>query len=1212
PKGVSNRASSDLEASLGREPSPLEIVAYGNKLLDTITTSGGIDPTIPKGVLNEAVGNLLEVKKNRELPTTGEINKTAKKLMRQSAEENVLAKKDEAGVKKENVLAKKDEAGVKEETLANKIDEEGELEARGFATPEERARLQPIEDLISRFKNAHDLITVLAKYAKDGHIAKLFNRILSNPYLKEKLKGDKITVVNPEDIVSGKIKSSVGWNKKGITLGQYNSSSGIHLAGAGFKSLTGIDNGLHITTIAHEVLHAALLHVIEGVRRGYINDPDILKAYHELREIQKTLRENVDKIEGPKYYKKLLKYGLDRNPDLDDLHEFISVTMSDGRIQGLLKNIKMGALSAWNKLMFVYNRLLKGSPDNLSVMDRVATLTDTLLSYKPKEFTEKIGTLPTVFSKVKDNTADRVREAISITPQKLGATKVPSENSETKAQQFAAYYADKLKPLLFDKQKLIKKGAEVLSSEDLDIGARVYQNLGARDSSIANERYVNPALLKIVELAKKLKQEPGELLAHLSAFYMGKRALEVNERGELEKASLSAEAEIKRSSIIKAWSRGELPEGRYIEELRKLINEPGARKSSKIISPMSGITNSVAYELIATAKKNGINDNTVNQFEPYRRAMVNVISENYEKSKRYSRYDAARRSGLGSKWYLPLKGFGESQDIEPSTIGAFTREYKAVKGRSSISANPLINLMQEVIRSARDIPENNLTKIVYNYAKKFGVEIHTLNAEQAAQDAIASGKGLSSMDVLYKNENTIVHNAGNYRFSIEFPKNDPRLKALKSINETPELNAALKIFGIVTNLVARGATTLRPAFLFWNAIWRDMGYVGSVIALDEGPAATAEYVARYWLQGGPLRGRFTYFKSTGEGFIPRTALERDIYAQQSRSKFAKSLAEIAKYGGDLSFQHGLNLVTNLNDIFAQLQKASKTNVVKQLPFLAVKYLDQIGTSDIMTARVAAYETYISRAIRKLGKNATKEQIIQAKKDGAIFSRRLLDYQQKAELSEGINALFPFSRVAINQADRLTQSFKNTDGSLNYKKMAITAGFGLMAGALYYSLLRQANPDIKKQENATLATNFLITDGKTIYKIPMAYGITRLVLVPGMLLAKLYYNDGNESKEDVANEIRNIVVEALTPLKLPEPKHNERLSDEAQDFFTAMMPSAIRPEVELAENRGYFGQKITREDKTVKGPHSQAGKATTPNQWKWLAENLRKVTDGAID
>ena len=207
-------------------------------------------------------------------------------------------------------------------------------------------------------------------------------------------------------------------------------------------------------------------------------------------------------------------------------------------------------------------------------------------------------------------------------------------------------------------------------------------------------------------------------------------------------------------------------------------------------------------------------------------------------------------------------------------------------------------------------------------------------------------------------------------------------------------------------------------------------------------------------------------------------------------------------------------------------------------------------------------------------------------------------------------MYPFARVVMTQTDRLLETFKNADGSYNMKKVAGMTALGLLVGATYYSLLRQANPDIKKQENNTLSQNFVIPVGDTMVRVPMAYGLTRLFLVPGMMAARAAF--GDSSSEDATNEIRNALIEGFLPLKPPEAQHNEKFHDEVMDLVASITPGAMRPFLEIERNKNVFGSQITPMDDRVKGPHYQGGFNSTPDTWKWLAKMLHDTSGGAVD
>jgi hypothetical protein len=91
-----------------------------------------------------------------------------------------------------------------------------------------------------------------------------------------------------------------------------------------------------------------------------------------------------------------------------------------------------------------------------------------------------------------------------------------------------------------------------------------------------------------------------------------------------------------------------------------------------------------------------------------------------------------------------------------------------------------------------------------------------------------------------------------------------------------------------------------------------------------------------------------------------------------------------------------------------------------------------------------------------------------------------------------------------------------------------------------------------------------------------------------------------------------MAEGFAGLKLPEASHNENFHNEFMDFVTAFTPGVVRPVVELERNKNNFGGTIAPSEEFTKGYHSASGFRSTPQEWKWLAEQLRTWSGGAID
>lgn len=1109
-----------------------------------------------------------------------------------------------------NPLAKKDEAASKEQgSLANERTEvlkEGEQ----LATPEEAAKLKPAEDYFRKFDNAGDAARDLASRVTAPYLQRALQLLLRNEHGVRTLDETKLAVRNPDELAKSPSGETIGHSltkesekmfRRNTRTGVYDPRDGITLAGSKWKALNAIDTGVHPVTFIHEALHAKLAGTLRAIENGDISQGSMIAAYRELEGIRQSLSANIKELPIAKEAEGALKYALSEGKGP---HEFLSVTLSDPRVQAALRDVTVGKVNLWQKILGIFNRLLGGTPEDLPILDRIFSLAEHIGDYDINA--KKEG--ESLYSKSSERIENRdVNEVIKATDIKEPKAPTREEmhstpNVETRTEKATTNFLNSLAPLRRLNEFLARKNIKVDPKANIFDEATRYQSTSQRAAALAKAQYINPMLDFFVSQGEKLGMQPVEFANQLKNWYLGKHALERNEFFELKKGRLTKEAEVARAAVLDQWNAGKLPDGQLLAKLREIVNAPGARVENRSPLYASGYSTEQAHAMISKARRAGITPEVIAKFEPLKKNAENAAIENGLKSRRFSAADEARRSGIGFKYYLPLKGFADARELSTgSGPGAFASEYTAAQGRESLSQNPLLSLMQSVVRSAKDTAENEFTKSIYNFAKQhgkeFGITVRTYPIEKMIQEG-----GLEDLTRIYKDENTVVHNNGEYRYAITFPEGAPAIKAIKEVTAPAELGDVAKWFGKVSNFIGRGATTFSPRFLLWNNIWRDFLYNPTLMASDLGAKATARYVKEYFGQGGPFGAVKYYFK----GKHPRNILEREQFAEGSTSPFAKDMQLIAKYGGDLSFEHQLNDATkSVENLFNHLDDATKkTAGAKEKLLAAQHFMDSIATVGMMSTRRAAFRAYVDEAMSGI-KNPTEEQKTQVYKDGALYSRRLLDYQQKSELGRTLNAYWIFSRVALTHADRIAALFRNEDGSYNYKKMATTAGLMMTAGAAYYTMLKQADPEgVKKMDNGTFATMFPIPAGDGTYlNIPAPYGPWRLGFVPGIMAARAF--EGDTSVIDAANVIRNAYAENLSPLRLPEASHNEGFSDQMFDFLQAATPTAARPLADIALNKNAFGDRITP-SYNVTGPHHEVSKSSTPETIKAVADGLAKM------
>ena len=1153
---------SDLKDSLGREPTPQEVADTEHKTLHAIANQVGVNDLLYSSEEKlQAAKDAYEAK--GEAPTANDVNE---QLAKNKTEKNSYSE--------ENVLTKKASAG-------EQVSEPAFNAAQDVsAVPTGRTVADVRQSLVDKLGEK-----AVAAMEKSG-VLKIVQGLKDLP---------------------ARVKASLG---NGVAGGAYD-------AGTGHLVADHVMPGAEYRTLVHE------LGVHYGLRAGAIP-----KELYSLIEdhIQSKLKE--DSPEGKEVqaaWQSAENAGTD--PRIQTNETIAHMVQSElAKTPGSIWKRALDAIRT-----FAYDKIGKYLPASLArkllnnqvianlakaATGRAAELraNDVAAQKMNEQLYGQAAFNKTHREKVAENTPERVMEAIRIKPKPLPEEVNPHTQTKWQAVQTTTF--DKLAPLLHANQKLAAKGITVEPKADIYEASAAYRGSTQRESEIAEGRYTRPAMNWMYNKANQLGMSYKDFAGHLSARALAENSLERNEYHDLQTARLNKEGAIARQKVMDDWVAGKLSEpGAFTEALRDVVNNN--RVGNKEPSAKSGISNQNAYALRAMSRKAGITDAIYKEFmDKHHDPMQGFSIAKGLESGKFSPQDEAMRSGIGWKNWFPAKDDPTKLSESGANFGAFAKEYKAAGGRADIDAleNPIISLFKNVLQSSKSVAESEFTKANYNHAKLYGkdsgIKLETYNHDQEVRDAVAAGKPLNEVSRIPRDENTVIHNAGPYRFAIRYPEGSPMIKAINEMHATaPELNWFEKSSGFLTNMIARGATVFRPAsFLMWNGPIRDGLYASQQIASDLGSKAMLRYWKSYTGSGGPLGAISTFYGAHG----PRNALEREQFANSPQAtKFAKSYLEMEQRGGGMSFEQGLNKLRNMEDINKEMERMDS----KIAPYMdklsaAMHVIDTMGSVDIMTGRVHAYNAYVETALDQLGRKATPAELEQIKKSGTVYSKQLLDYSQKSQTGMMLSKYIPFARVALTQTDRIIKTFTNADGSINKGKMLAYAGIGAAVSMMYYAMLRNT-PGGKDQSNDTLSHNFVIPNGTNHpILIPMPYGITRLMLVPGMLMAKALWGDGTKSAAGSA--LRNTLMDTLTPFKPPEAAVGEGFSGQIYDMLEAFAPDYLKAPIDLGRNNGQFGQEIHKDDKYVTGSPSANGRASTPDFWKTAAKELKTMTGGAID
>ena len=1198
PFGVTEKVAEEFRAKNGRDPTPDEI----NREAHIVLEAAGIKLT--DFVKREALGQLLEKNPN-ELPTKDEIDERARQINNKLHDEHYqksINERLQAFSKHkplENPTGDRLRQGLpeKERTFkdTNPLPKEHAAEPKEGEAAKQQTELH---DLPQQERGAESFRAKIADAVKRGWLtqkhADLVNWLLDkNPKLAKDLG---VEVIGPETLGGGRYKP--------------------------LDRLVQIfSNGARETASVHEIMHHTERMMPEVVQDG------IRRAW------EKAVREAVAKAtpERAQALKDLLQFNrdseargrvidaqsqghvnLENEYQLSNPSEYWAVNatriLSDrafAKQNGWVAQAKQWlkeftehvkgvfGLDSDAPVLKALRSILKGEGEFQPGAQQIASREPTSLKFEqqPK---------PTAFKSL-----DEVRDAWhSTTPPTKEAT---AEAKESRMQSWATKHVNELKPLQYFNRALAKLGVTVTPDKDIFGSMTTLSDRAQFEQDHDSANYVEPALNKFVELAKSLgfkgKEGFKEFIAHATDAIAARHALERNKLLHYQTVRLTDAAEAQRAALLQDVFKGKLKPEEYMPQLKKIVNAPGAQIEKTGKRSGSGISDEMAYKLIENAKSAGITDEVANQINEALNPIRDRTLENGQRSKRYTPEQRAIQQAYGFKWYLPFKGFAEDTpmgvDGSRRPLGAFNKDTKYMEGRTTQANNPLENLLADLSASGRDVAYNETANTVFKAAsdpainRKLGAKIKSYNINRMTEDALAGGGKLSDMDSIFRSPNTVIFNNGEHRFSIEFPEDSRELEAIKSIQKENTLDGFSKGVGRLTNLYARAKTAYSPVFDLFTALVRDTSTYPLMASLDHGPAVVARYGANLVKFGGPLGAWRTYVGA----FRGKSFAEIEARAKENPDSMAGWAYRLSKAGGGLEFRQELNNVKKADDIAEKMAKQSTSALSspKQLGKNFLSFLDSFATASIATGRVSMFKALVESGV--------------SESEAALYTKRLLNFQQTSEGSRRMNAYFAFWRAGIANADRLYEFVHKADGTFDRAKFGKIVGLGVAAAAAWNGVLKAYyGDDAKKLTQDTLSKNFVLPveyNGEPI-KLPMGLGLPRLMLGLGMLATRMV--EGDASMKDTLEATKNTIFENLTPLKPSQSKENATAGERAMDLLMAAVPSPVRPVAELERNQSIFGRTITpTPDARDNKFRSDSGFRSTPEQWKDLAKGIHNIS-----
>lgn len=229
------------------------------------------------------------------------------------------------------------------------------------------------------------------------------------------------------------------------------------------------------------------------------------------------------------------------------------------------------------------------------------------------------------------------------------------------------------------------------------------------------------------------------------------------------------------------------------------------------------------------------------------------------------------------------------------------------------------------------------------------------------------------------------------------------------------------------------------------------------------------------------------------------------------------------------------------------------------------------------------------------------------RDAAFRSLDVMNIHNRGFQTNLLRTVYPFVTPTFEGGRNLIRNLATTRGRLLFTTQ-------VLMGAALYSLMQAFAPDDDDYGDALNAMPlhnmsrfipFYMKDGSYL-RVPVSFGSSRVAWVLGAGLNRL--TQGATNPGDLTAAVVSALAQEIQPVDLSE----ELMADNVVvGLILAATPQVLTPGVEVALNRNAFGSPLhgtaNREAYASDNP-----RARTPTVWVNLAQDISKVTGGAID
>lgn len=573
-------------------------------------------------------------------------------------------------------------------------------------------------------------------------------------------------------------------------------------------------------------------------------------------------------------------------------------------------------------------------------------------------------------------------------------------------------------------------------------------------------------------------------------------------------------------------------------------------------------------------------------------------------------------------FYTPFKGFSAEDDLtadatedRDTQIQAFqkargnarTKEFMQAGGRESLPFHPLFSLISDAESLARRIPENEAASTV----------LRMVEASPEAMSQFVSGVYTDMRPEVERRMGEMVP----LNMKAEVSKNPKNYIVAKRNGETVYLKYNTATDGgaaLQEMFTALTPDQLTGAMAVWSGInntlkslltYRNPLYLAAMAPLRDISDAVATAFAAQNVKGTPafkkkLGLKVLKYSMPGSGtwgLVTRFINDRD--APPGREEDMAMLKRMVVAGGapmQILFQTasdgGLKMKKDL-ERYAAKQRGDPAASIAGAASAVTSALDSWADINDLIPRYATFRAAVEEGL-------TDTQA------AALALDSSLNLTRRGTMTRITDNVAPFFSAGFEGSRKFVRIMKNP------RTMFKVAG-SLMVLGIIESLL---NAGMTDDENEDGTPDYLdVSKGTRMSRLVFFYGPggdDHVDIPIGHMLGYMKYignkladtalgvTDGEEASAAITGATWDLTT-GLFSLLSPARVQGGDLATS----ITSLMPLGLKPFVEAANNKNFFGTSIYTEHRENSGPASEMGRMTTGEIWKSLAKAVNEVSGG---